>query len=146
MSFLRGRIMEDPFAQALRLRTQQHLSRLASETRRAVLDAAVALVAALMALGATGCAVAALWLLLAPRIGAAGAALAAAVALLAVGGAVIGLRRLFAPQPPVPGRLSTLPAPGLSAAAAQSFGANKMALILAALAAGVAAAEAQRGK
>lgn len=138
--------MEDPFAQALRLRTQQHLSRLASETRRAVLDAAVALVAAIMALGATGCAVAALWLLLAPRTGAAGAALAAAVALLAAGGAVIGLRRHFALPPPVPEQPSTPPEPDMSTAAAQSFSANKMALILAALAAGVATAEAQSGK
>lgn len=138
--------MEDPFAQALCLRTQRHLSRLASEMRRTALDAIVVVVAAMMVLGATGCAVAALWLLLAPRIGAAGAALAAAVALLAVSGAVIGLRRLFAPQPPAPGRLNTPPAPDLSVAAAQSFSANKMALILAALAAGAAAAEAKRGK
>lgn len=138
--------MENPFAQALRQRTRMHLSRLASELRRAALDAIAATVAALMALAATGCAVAALWLLLAPMIGAPGAALSAAAALLVAGGAILCLRRTAAPRRAAPARLTTPVEPDLAEAASQAFGANKMALRLAALAAGAATSEALRGR
>lgn len=138
--------MENPLAQALRKRAQLHFSRLACELRFAALDAIVATVAALIALAATGCAVAALWLQLEPIIGAPGAALSAAAALLVAGGASVWLRRIIAPRMAAKAPLAAPAAPDISEAASQVFGANKMVLLMAALVAGAIAAETLRGK
>lgn len=138
--------MENPLAQALRIHARLHLSRLTSELRFAALDAIVARVAALMALASMGCAVAALWLQLAPRIGAPGAALSAAAVLLVAGAAIFWLRRVIARRTAAQAPLAASAAPDLAEAASQVFGANKMALLLAALAAGAVAAETLRGK
>lgn len=141
--------MENPFAQALRMRARLHLSRLAFDLRCAARDAIVATVAALLALAATGCAVAALWLQLAPIIGTPAAALSSAAALLVLlvaGGAIFGLRRIIAPRMAAQAPLAAPAAPDIAEAAAQVFGANKMALLLAALVAGAAAAETLRDK
>ncbi len=138
--------METSLSQVLRLRSALHLSRLASDLRRAAVGAAFATVAGVMALAATGCAVAALWLLLAPRIGAPGAALSAAALLLALSGLALGLRVLTAQRRAVPEPLAPATAPDLTEAAMQAFGANKMELLLAALIAGAATAESLRAK
>lgn len=138
--------MENPFAQALLQRTRMRVSVLASEARSAAVDASLTVVAALMALAALGCVVAALWVALVPAIGAAGAALASAALLLATGGATLGARNLLARRRAVPATGTAQASPDLAEAARLTFNANKMALLLGALAAGAAAAEAQRGK
>lgn len=138
--------MENPFAQALLQRTRLRVSVLALEARSAVFDASLTAVAALMSLAALGCAVAALWLTLAPMTGAAGAALAAAAGLLLAGGATLWARNLLARRRAAPPTGAAHTGPDLAEAALLTFSANKMALLLGALAAGAAAAEAQRGK
>ena len=138
--------MENTLAQALVQHTRQRLSDLFREVRRAATDAGLVVVAALMALAALGCAVAALWLLLAPIIGAAAAALSAAAALLLVGGATLWLRKSLARRAAVASVRAPKDCGDLAEAAQLGFTANKAALLLAALAAGAAAATAQRGK
>ena len=138
--------MENPFAQALLQRARLRVSVLALEARRAAFDAGLTAVAALMALAAIGCAVAALWITLAPMIGAAGAALAAAAVLLLAGGAVLWARDFLARRRGAPAANAERTCPDLAEAALLTFSANKMALLLGALAAGAAAAEGQRGK
>jgi len=138
--------MENPFAQALLQRTRLRFSVLATEARSAAFDLGLTAVATLMALAAAGCAVAAFWLLLAPMIGAAGAALAAATTLLLAGGATLLARDVLARRRVARTATAECAYPDLAEAAMQTFCANKLALLLGALAAGAAAAEAQRGK
>lgn len=138
--------MENPFAQAFLQRARLRVSVLALEARRAAFDAGLTAAAALMALAAVGCAVAALWLMLAPMIGAAGAALAAAAVLLLAGGAVLWARNLLARRRVAPATNAGHASPDLAETALLTFSANRMALLLGALAAGAAAADAQRGK
>ncbi len=138
--------MENPFAQALLQRTRSRVSVLAFETRRAAFDAGLTIIAALLALAAIGCVVAALWMRLVPMIGAPGAALAAAAILLLTSGATLWARYALARHRAACALTAAPSAPDLAAAALSTFSANKMALLLAALAAGAAAAEAQRGK
>ncbi|MDP1667614.1 hypothetical protein [Phaeovulum sp.] len=136
--------MEYPLAQALYQRIRQRAFVLANEARRVALDAAAVGVAALFALAAVGCAVAALWLALAPLIGAPSAALAAATALLVAAAAVLWLRRLVARAR---ARRAVVPPPAgpdLADAALEAFGANRYALLLGAVAAGAAIAERRR--
>jgi hypothetical protein len=137
--------MEKTLADALLKRARLRVSFLVLEARKAAFDAGLAVVAALMALAGIGCAIAALWLLLAPMIGAAGAALAASAVLMLAGGMVLWARRLLARQRPAVAR-DHQDQPDLAEAALKTFSANRMVLLLGALAAGAAAAEAQRGK
>lgn len=136
--------MENPFAQVLCQRAWQRISAMGLEARRAAVDAGVVAAAGLMVVAAIGCAVAALWLLLAPLVGAAGAALSAAAALLAMGGTILGVRAIVARRRARPAANSGRDCQDLAEALQLSFSANKAALLLAALAAGAAAADARR--
>ncbi|MBW6506874.1 MAG: hypothetical protein K0B00_09010 [Rhodobacteraceae bacterium] len=138
--------MENPFAQALLQRTRMRVSVLASDVRGAAFDASLTAVASLLGLAALGCLVAALWVALAPVIGAAGAALASAALLLATGGATLLARGLLARRRAKSAPCTVEASPDLAEAALLTFSANKMALLLSALMAGALAAEAQRGK
>lgn len=138
--------MDNPFVQALSQCVRHRVSILAFEARNTALDAVVMAAAVGLILAAVGSADAALWLMLAPRIGAAGAALSSSVALLLVGGFVLWARqrrlhrKISGAQIPAPAT------PDLADAAMQTFGANKFALLISAFAAGAAAARANGGK
>ena len=69
---------------------------MAAFARRLTITALAAALAAVLVAASLGCAVAALWIFAAPRIGPAGAALCAAAVLLALGLAVLGLGLLVA--------------------------------------------------
>lgn len=122
----------------LRLR---HLFRHVERQLHRMAMAGVALmVAALCAVAAIGCVLAALWLFAAPHLGAPLAALTTAAALILLGAAVlVWARRLL--RVPLPGLAPDVPLPDL----AKEFSDNRGTLLLAALAAGLLAGNARRG-
>lgn len=139
--------MANPFAQVLLQRSRILIAVLASEARGAAFDASLTAVAALLGLAAVGCGIAALWAALDPVIGMSGAALASAVLLLLVAQATLWVRNLLAHRRKLLAPATLQTNPDLAEAALQIFSANKMALLLGALAAGAAAAaETQRRK
>lgn len=138
--------MDTPITQALHWRARQQFSALTIKLRSAALDALVVAMAAALVLAAIGWASAALWLALAPEIGAAGAALSVSAALLLPGGSFFWVRRSITCRHAAQAPNLEETAPDFAGLAMQTFGANKLALLMAALVAGAATAETQRGK
>ena len=76
--------------------------RMARAVRHAGIVVVAALLAAVLLLAALGCALAALWIVTAPRLGPAGAALVVAVCLLVLGLAALAVVLRRRPGPPTP--------------------------------------------
>jgi hypothetical protein len=116
--------------------------------RRLTAAAGCAALAGICATASAGCAVAALWVFVLPRVGPVGAPLIAAAALLLLCLALLATSRVMLRRRPAPIASATLSgstAPALLIAeATRLFGDNKGAALLAALLAGATAANLER--
>ena len=126
----------------LNMLAKNGVAKMAAPVRLGVIKVGTALAAGLLALAAIGCMAAAAWIFTEPRLGAAVAALVAAAFLLLAGLAVIGIAAW---------NIRPLAKPGIANTATQTplilnqlFVEQKGTLLIAALVAGMMAAESQR--
>ena len=115
------------------------VAKIAAPVRNSAIKAGAAIFAGLLALAAIGCVTTAIWIFAVPYLGAAGAALIAAAYLLLAGLGVIGIAAWAASKP-----VAANPATQTPLIMNQLFVEQKGTLLMAALVAGMMAAESQR--
>lgn len=115
------------------------VAKIAAPVRNSAIKAGAAIFAGLLALAAIGCVTTAIWIFAVPYLGAAGAALIAAAYLLLAGLGVIGIATWTASTPIAANRATQTPL-----IMNQLFVEQKATLLMAALVAGMMAAESQR--
>ncbi len=139
--------MADALGSAVMRLVRVGVADMAACARQTTITTLAALLAALLAMAAIGCAIAALWIFAAPRIGPSGAALCAAGCLLVLCLVVLWLAPVMARRRRRPPSLALLPAAspdGLLAEAARLMEEHKGTALMAALIVGLLAGSDRR--